>query len=159
MLYFLDTSALKWAYLRGKFHRRCRYLLSRCQGRVFVAEISLLELVSVLGDELHQNRLTLKQFAKLDLLLLDDIAEGRLEVRTLPSSETIGVRHLLTLVKIWNRRGLRSQDGIIAYTARRLATEQKHPVLLLTGDKKLSKVINDLDVFSGLVAAEYLDPI
>jgi len=92
MLYFLDTSALKWAYLRGKFHRRCRYLLSRCQGRVFVAEISLLELVSVLGDELHQNRLTLKQFAKLDLLLLDDIAEGRLEVRTLPSSETIGVR-------------------------------------------------------------------
>jgi predicted nucleic acid-binding protein len=159
MLYFLDTSALKWAYLRGKFHRRCRYILSRCNGRVFIAEISMLEIISVFGDEVHENRMTIKQFGRSDRLLFEDIADGRIEVRALHASELLGVRHLLTLVKIRNRRGLRSQDGIVAYTARRLAIEKRHAVRLLTGDRRLSKIVNELEVFSGLVDAEYLDPI
>lgn len=159
MIHVFDTSALKWAYIRpSKFHRRCRYILTRLRGQVYVAEITILELASALGHQVRGGRMSVLQYATASQRFFKDIADGRIEIRPFPSSEYIPCRDLLTLVGINARRNLESQDGIVAYTARRLAIERKTQVKLLTSDKKLAGVIRELDLFAGLVLSEYLDP-
>lgn len=159
MIHFLDTSALKWAYISGAKHcRRCRVILTRLKGQVYIAEISILELASALGHQVRGNRMSIADYTKATRRFFQDIAEGKLEVRPFPASEYIPCRDLLCLVGIDARRNLECQDGIVAYTARRLAIERKTKVRLLTSDKKLAGVIRDIDLFSGLVIAEYLDP-
>lgn len=158
MLHFLDTSVLKCAYIRHKFHRRCRYIVSRLKGKVFVAEISVLEIVRALGAEYRARRISLHQYQAADLRFLRDIAEGFIEVRPLPTTEFLACRNLLWLVGIRRGRKLTSQDGIIAYSARQLAIEKQGRVKLLTSDRGLASVVRDVDVFSQLVEAEFLDP-
>lgn len=102
--------------------------------------------------------MSIAEYTRASRRFFRDIAEGKIEVRPLPSSEYIHCRDLLILVGIDARRNLESQDGIVAYTARRLAIEEKKKVKLLTSDKKLAGVIRDIDLFAGLVVAEYLDP-
>jgi predicted nucleic acid-binding protein len=159
VIHFLDTSALKWAYISGAKHcRRCRLILTRLKGQVYIAEISILELASALGHQVRGGRMSRAVYTKATHRFFQDIAEGKLEVRPFPSSQYIPCRDLLTLVGIDAKRNLESQDGIVAYTARRLAIERRAKVKLLTSDKKLAGVIRDIDVFSNLVVAEYLDP-
>lgn len=159
MIHFLDTSALKWAYISGAKHcRRCRLILTKLKGQVYIAEISILELTSALGHQVRGGKMSRAAYTKTMHKFFQDIAEGKVEVRTFPTSEYIPCRDLLTLVGIDAKRNLESQDGIVAYTARRLAIERKAKVKLLTSDKKLAGVIRDIDIFSGLVVAEYLDP-
>jgi hypothetical protein len=159
VIHVLDTSALKWGYIPGaKYHRRCRYILGRLHGQVYVAEITILELVSALGHEVRSKRMTVRQYASANRQFFRDIAEGKIEVRQFPSAEYIACRELLALVGINAGRNLKAQDGIVAYTARRLAIEKKAAVRLLTSDKKLGSVVNDLALFRGLVVSEYLDP-
>jgi hypothetical protein len=159
VIHFLDTSALKWAYILGSKHcRRCRFILSRSKGQVHIAEISILELASALGHQVRGGRMSRAAYTKATHRFFHDIADGRLEVRGFPTSEYIPCRDLLTLVGIDARRNLEAQDGIVAYTARRLAIERKEKVKLLTSDRKLAGVVRDIDIFSGLVVPEYLDP-
>jgi hypothetical protein len=127
-------------------------------GQVYIAEISVLEIVSALGGEFRGRRISLKQYKLADERFIEDLAVGRIIVRPFPPSEYLPCRHLLAYVGIDAGRNLSSQDGIIAYTARQLAIEKKTLVRLLTADTKLANVIKDLDVFSQLVKAEYLRP-
>lgn len=127
MIYLLDTSVLKWAYIPGKYHHRCRYILRRCRGSVYIAEISILELLTPLGHEVRSRRMSLIQFQRANRLLLKDIAEGLIVVRAFPPAELIPCRYMLTLVGITEGRGLKSLDGIVAYTARRLAVDEEAP--------------------------------
>ncbi len=118
----------------------------------------MLEMVSALGKAVREGKITVKQFYKANAEFLQDVGAGKLEVMHFPSSEFIGCRDLLTLVGMkWNR-GLRTQDGMIAYTARRLAFERSQPVVLLTCDLKLSKIVNDLALFQKRVISKYLHP-
>jgi predicted nucleic acid-binding protein len=159
VIHFLDTSALKWAYIpQAKYCRRCRFILTRLKGQVYIAEISILELASALGHEVRGNRMSVAEYTRASRRFFQDIAEGKIEVRPFPSSEYIPCRDLLSLVGIGARRNLECQDGIVAYTARRLAIERRVRVKLLTSDKKLAGVIRETDLFSGLVVSEYLDP-
>jgi predicted nucleic acid-binding protein len=157
--YLLDTSALKWAYMSGYKHtRRCRYVIGRCKGRVFVAEITVLEIVNALASETRGGRLTVRQFWDSNMSFLADVGGGRLEVVRLPSSEYIACRDLLTLVGINSKRNLQTQDAMVAYTARRLALQKQTLIKVLTGDRKLARIINELPLFQKLVSAEYLNP-
>lgn len=158
MLHVLDTCLLKCAYIPSKYHRRCRYILARLKGQVFVAEISVLEIVSALGSEYRDRRISARQYETADRIFFRDIADGLIEVKSLPASEFLACRSLLALVGIQQGRKLTSQDGIVAYTARQLAIEKKAKVKLLTSDRKFANVLRDVDVFKRLVLPEYLDP-
>jgi hypothetical protein len=159
VIHFLDTSALKWAYIPGRKHtRRCRTIIGRSNGNVCIAEISVLELVSALGHEVRGHRMSIPGYSRANLRFLDDVARGSIEVCTLPSSEYVSCRHLLQLVGIKAGRELTSQDGIVAYTAARVARQRRAPVKVLTSDRKLAKVIREVDVLSRLLTSEYLDP-
>ena len=159
MNYLFDTSALKWAYIEGSKHRRrCRYIVSRARGRVYIAEISILEIVNALGHEVRGSRLSAAQFAKLDRQFLKDVALGRIHVARLPSGDLVGCRQLLALVGVAESRALESQDAMVAYTARRLALESAEPTRVLTSDRRLARIIQEVETFSGLVTSEYLDP-
>ncbi len=159
MNYLLDTSALKWAYIKGSKHcRRCRYIMSRAHGRVYIAEITILEIVSAFGHEVRGGRMSAAQFAKLDRQFLKDIAVGRLSVARLLSSDLVGCRQLLALVGVAESRALESQDAMVAYTARRLALESAMPTRVLTSDRRLARIIQEVTAFSGLVTSEYLHP-
>jgi PIN domain nuclease of toxin-antitoxin system len=159
VIHLLDTSALKWVYIPGRKHtRRCRTIVSRRAGAVFIAEITFLEIISPLGGEVRAGRMSVREFDRANTQFMKDIAEGRIQVYPLPASEYVSCRYLLTSVGITRQRALKSQDGIVAYTALRLARESKTRVKLLTSDKGLAGVVRDLDLFSRLVDAEYLDP-
>jgi len=160
VIHFLDTSALKWVYISGRRQtRRCRTIVGKSKSNVFIAEISLLELVSALGNEVRSGRMSIAEYTKANVSFLQDVADGRIEVCPVPSHELISCRYLLTLVGIQKGRNLTAQDGIVAYTAMRVARQKKARVKLLTSDKKLAKVVHELDVFSRLLKSEYLDPV
>jgi hypothetical protein len=159
VIHVLDTSALKWAYIPGKKHtRRCRYIVNRASEPAYIAEITFLEIVSPLGSEVRANRMTVREYDRANVQFLKDIAEGKLRIYPLPASEYVSCRYLLTSIGIDRRRSLTAQDGIVAYTALRLARENKTRVRLLTSDKGLAGVVKDIDLFSRLVKSEYLDP-
>lgn len=132
--------------------------MSRARGRVYIAEITILEIVSALGHEVRGGRMSAAQFAKLDRQFLKDLALGRIRVARLPSSELVGCRQLLALVGVAESRALESQDSMVAYTARRLALETAVPTRVLTSDRRLARIIQEVAAFSGLVTSEYLDP-
>lgn len=141
MIHFLDTSALKWAYISGKHHYRCRQIIGKLKGEVFIAEISILELVSALGSCVRDGRITVPQYEHADSRFFEDLAEDKLLVRAFPARNYIHCRQLLTLVGIHERRALKTQDSMIAYTARELGIERKRPVKLLTSDKRMASAI------------------
>lgn len=132
--------------------------MSRCSGRVYIAEITVLEIVSALGTALRGKRITLRSFTQGNRKFLRDIAAGRLIVVPLPGSELVACRELLMLVGIDAARSLKTQDAMVAYTVRRLALELGEAVRFLTSDRRLAQIINDLPIFEKLVISEYLDP-
>jgi hypothetical protein len=157
--YVLDTSALKWAYLDGtKFCRRIRYITSRFKGNVHVAEITVLEIVNALGSWVRGKRISVAQFASASDAFLQDVADGKLVVVPLPTSEYVPCRGLLTLVGVDAGRNLETQDAMVAYTARRLALDRVERVKLLTSDRKLATIVAELSIFKGLVEPTYLNP-
>lgn len=159
MIYVLDTCALIWAYReRSKFCRRCRYIISHCQGRVYVAEITVLEIVSALGRTHRRGTITLGEYSQANRRFLRDVASGALVVMSLPSSEFVACRDLLQLVGIDAGRNLQTQDAMVAYTARRLALERGEVVRLLTSDRRLAAIVKELPIFKNLVISEYLNP-
>jgi predicted nucleic acid-binding protein len=158
-MYLIDTSTVKWAYVDGaKLTQRCRYLLSRAKGRIYVAEITLLEVASALASMVRDKKITAAQFAAADRRFWRDVADGKLIVVSLPSSELIACRELLILVGITAGRNIRTQDAMVAYTARRVALEKRQVVTLLTCDKKLANVVKTTAAFARLVKARYLHP-
>lgn len=158
MLYLFDTCALKRAYISGKLQKRYRSVISRHKNAVFVAEISMLEIVSALGDDLRGGRITPQQYYLADEAFLEDIAGGRIQVRPFLASQYVQSRYILAHVGIDAKRNLGSQDAIVACTARELAIEKRTAVKLLTCDRRFANVVNDIKLFHGLVRAEYLAP-
>jgi predicted nucleic acid-binding protein len=158
MIRIVDTSALKWAYLPGRHRFRMRQVLARANGSVYIAEITVLEIVNAFGGLYRDKKITLAQCERADHSVLEDIASQRLLVLPFPASEYVQCRHLLALAGIHEKRFLSTQDAIIACTARQLALDRKEKVKVLTSDKRLAKVISDLDHFAGLVVSEYLTP-
>ncbi len=157
MIHVLDTSALKWAYMHGtRHHRRLRYVISRLSGRVFVAEITMLEIVSALGSEFRAGHLSIANFHRSNSRFLRDVADGRIVVIPFQSASYIPCRDLLTLVGVRNSRNLQTQDGMVLYSARTIALDNKQKVKLLTSDRGMHKVARDFDVFRRVIDCELL---
>jgi hypothetical protein len=123
-----------------------------------VAEITVIEIVSALASMVRDHRIAAPQFAKANFMFLRDVAERRIVVVPFPSSEFVACRDLLTIVGLHAGRSLKTQDAMVAYTARRMAIEQNEEVRLFTSDQRLANVVRDLPVFKGLVTSEYLAP-
>jgi predicted nucleic acid-binding protein len=157
--YLIDTSALKWAYIdRTKHTRRCRYILSRAACRVFIAEITMLELGSALAGRVRDNQMSAREFQRADLRFLKDVGSGRISVVAMSKSDLLRCRELLVLVGFVQAKPLKTQDAMVAYAARLLALETGLRTHVLTSDRKLDSVLNQVTLFSGLVTSEYLDP-
>jgi predicted nucleic acid-binding protein len=157
--YLIDTSALKWAYIdKSKHTRRCRYILSRAASRVFIAEITMLELGSALACRVRDNQMSPQEFRRAELRFLKDVGSGRISVVEMSKSDLLRCRELLMLVGFIQAKPLKTQDAMVAYAARLLALETGLRTHLLTSDRKLDRVIKQVTEFSGLVTSEYLDP-
>jgi hypothetical protein len=114
--------------------------------------------VNALGHWVRGRRISFAQFARASFAFLQDVADGKLIVVPLPPSEYVGCRDLLTLVGVNVGRNLETQDAMVAYTARRLALDHGERINLLTSDRKLATLIDELDIFKGLVKPTYLNP-
>jgi hypothetical protein len=126
---------------------------------VYIAEVSVLELMSALAADYRDNKISLAMLNAADKAFWRDVASGRIVVRPFRASDFVSCRALLVLAGVEKRRSLRTQDAMIAHTARELAIEKKERVKLLTCDWRLARVIPRLQVFNRLVRAEYMKPI
>lgn len=130
--------------------------MSRAAGRVYIAEITTLEIVSAMARHVRGSRMSVGDFQRANLRFLRDIADRKLLVLRFGSADFIGCRNLISLVGVTERKNLRAQDAMVASTARRLAFEQGKKVKLLTSDWTLAAIIRDLPIFHGSVESEYL---
>jgi predicted nucleic acid-binding protein len=157
VIYLLDTSALKWAYIDQHKHcRRIRSLMSRCLGRVYIAEITVLEITNALGSMVRDHKLTVREFVEANRLFLRDVAAGRVIVVPFRNPDYVACRHLLTLVGIDSLKRLTSFDAMVAYSARNLAFEHEQVVTLFTSDKGLANVASQHSAFANLVEVIFL---
>lgn len=118
----------------------------------------MLELGSALAARVRDNQMSAREFRRADLRFLKDVGSGRINVVEMSNSDLLRCRELLLLVGFVQAKPLKTQDAMVAYAARLLALETGLRTHVLTSDKKLDRVINQVTLFSGLVTSEYLDP-
>ena len=119
---FFDTCALVPRYRAGKFTHRVNGLFAGPRD-IFVAEITMVEIVSAFGSICRNQKLSSPVFEQMNGAFLDDVATGRIQVRPISRSDMLRARHLLSLAGMSNRRNLGSSDALVAVSCRELALE------------------------------------
>lgn len=150
MTCFFDTCWLRRAYLAGKLRRSCRRVLTRNSGDVFIAEITMLEMVSALSSELREGKIQKADYTAALDAFQDDVADGRIRVRPFGIQDGLASRALLHHVGVELGRHLKTQDAMVASTARELALQLQSRVRFYTCDQKLAKTLKAIDVFRPL---------
>jgi predicted nucleic acid-binding protein len=159
MIRLIDTSSLKWAYLDGfKLTRRCRNRITRDAGSLYIAEITTVEIVSSLASLHRTGDISVATAVRANLRFMEDLEKGRLLVEPLSTAGLIACRDLLAAVGLRAARGLKTQDAMVAQTARSLAYRTGAEVELITSDHKLAQVVGQLSAFQGLVRPKFLQP-
>lgn len=153
----LDTNVVKRLYVPGPLRRSCRALRTRHVGRCYVAEVTTLEIVSALADEVRIGKITLQDFRKANDAFIEDLATGRIEVREFLPRDYIKCRSLLAAIGASRGRHIRSHDAMIAFVARELALQLGSAVSLVTCDRKFAKTVASDAAFEGLVDVRLLD--
>jgi hypothetical protein len=130
-------------------------LLTRHSGKIFIAEITMLEILSALASELHGARIQKADFEAANKAFLGDVAEGRVRVRPFGMQEYLASRALLHHVAVHLGRHLRTQDAIVACSARELALETRSTIPFYTCDQRLAKTLSTIDAFKLLDVRHY----
>lgn len=152
---FLDTSALVPRYRVGKYTYRVNQIFGGPKN-IFVAEITMVEIVSAFGSICREHKLPESDFEQMNAAFLDDVASGRIQIRLISRSDMLRARHLLSLAGIVNRRNLGSSDALVAVSCRELALETRERVMLYTKDWTLYSILYQINAYRSALRMRFL---
>jgi len=152
---FFDTSALVPRYQAGKYTYRVNQILGGPKS-IFVAEITMVEIVSAFGAICRRSKLPDTDFEQMNAAFLDDVASGRVQIRLITRSDMLRARHLLSLAGIVNRRNLGSSDALVAVSCRELALEIHERVMFYTKDWTLYSTLYQINAYRSALRMRFL---
>jgi predicted nucleic acid-binding protein len=145
--YFFDTSALQHRYFDATYSKRVRRIISSSKNDCFIADLTILEIASTIGNKCRQGHLRNERYHQADKKFWTDIATGMLKPRITTAREVIRARNLLRYAGVIKRRNLGSADALIAVCALELALELKEKIIFYTGDWTLYDTIRQIDAY------------
>ncbi|HEX8634117.1 MAG TPA: type II toxin-antitoxin system VapC family toxin [Pyrinomonadaceae bacterium] len=154
--YFFDTSALQHRYFDSDYSKRVRYIISNTKNDCFIADLTILEIASAIGNRCRQGYLRNERYDEADKKFWTDVSTGRLTTRITTPREVVRARDLLRYAGIIKRRKLGSADALIAVCALELALELKERVIFYTGDWGLYSIIRDIDAYNLTLRLRFL---
>ena len=152
---FFDTSALVPRYRPGKYTYRVNQIFGGPKN-IFVAEITMVEIVSAFGSICRQHKLPDSDFEQMNTAFFDDVATGRVKIRLISTSDMLRARHLLSLAGIVNRRNLGSSDALVAVSCRELALETHERVMFYTRDWTLYSILYQINAYRSALRMRFL---
>jgi hypothetical protein len=152
---FLDTCALVPRYVKGKFTYRVNQLFASKRD-IFIAEISMIEIVSAFGSLCRDRHLPDADFEQFNSAFLDDIESERIQIRPLSRVDMLKARHLLSLGGIVNRRSLKSSDALVAVSCRELALDMGERLIFYTKDWRLYSTLHDINAYRSALKLRFL---
>jgi predicted nucleic acid-binding protein len=147
-VYFFDTSALQHRYMDGPYSKRIRRIISTGSNECFIADITVLEIASALGNRCRQGNLRYQRYDQANDRFWEDIAEGRLIVRDTSQRDVMRARNLLRYAGVLKRRRLQSADALVAVTCLELALERGEAIIFYTSDWTLYDILSQIDAFN-----------
>ncbi len=152
---FFDTCALVPRYRTGRF----TYRVNRVFGGpsdIFIAEITMVEIVSAFASVYRNGQLPDSVFEQMGAAFLDDVADGRIQIRPLSRSDMLHARHLLSLAGVVKRRNLGSSDALVAVSCRELALEINERVTFYTKDWTLYSTLHEINAYRSALRMRFL---
>lgn len=153
---FFDTSALQHRYVKGPESTSVRRLTSGTQYECVVAESTVLEMVSSFARRCRAGGLAVTEFDRLELRFFDDIASGRLKVRTITQQDVLRARQLIRFAGMLRKRSLSSGDALIASSCLALALERRSVVTFYTSDWTLYSILREVDAFTSTLRLVFI---
>jgi hypothetical protein len=114
---------------------------------VFIAEITMVEIVSALAGACRAKKITAAKFYRLHSAFWADVASGKITYCPLGREDMYRATHLLTHAGVIKKRGLKSSDALVAHSCRQLALEKGSRPTFYTSDWTLYHTLYELDVF------------
>lgn len=153
---FLDTSALKHRYTKnGDLTSRIRRIVSDKRYECYIADWTVVEIASALGDHCRGNNMGIQHFDKMNQKFFGDLASGRVKVRVTNSRGMLQARTLLRKgVSI--RRNVHTGDALLAACCRELALDAGERVTFYTSDWKLYKLLRDIDAYRSVMRLRFV---
>jgi len=156
--YFFDTSALKHRYIKTPVSTRIRRIISDGRHSIYVSELSIVELATAFADDCIQRGVGHTEYDMLYKRFFKDLANHRVNVRSVVQRDLQNARHLLRFAKVIQRRHLKSADAIIAESCRELAYELNAPFTFYLCDEKLFKTLSGINAYSTAVKLRFIHP-
>lgn len=156
MVYFFDTSALQHRYLDGPKARGTRRIISSARNRCYIADISILEISSTIAKHCRKNKLSLKEYRRLDQAFWRDVDGGRVLIRGTRQREYLRARDLLRYAGVEKAKNIKSADALIAACALELALEDDERVTFCLEDWPLFHVIRDVSAYKKVLRFHFI---
>lgn len=147
-LYFFDTCALQHRYVGGAYSARIRHIVSDSRCQCHIADWTVLEMASALGRHCRLTGLSCKTYDQLGKRFFEDIACGRLVVRSTTVRDVTRARDLIRFAGVLRRRNLKSADALIAAACLDFAYEKAARVIFCTSDWTLYSILRDINHYS-----------
>lgn len=94
----------------------------------------------------RENHIDHPTYKRNELALMKDVADSKLEIS--PMIRSIErARYLIEYVGVIKKRALRTGDSIQLVTALEMSSLAKDIVVFVTCDVRLSRIVNEVDVF------------
>ena len=164
--YFFDTCALLERYISGPHSRTVNQVISTHTNKCYIADWSVLELASAMGNRLRGARDDAKRVGrKYDLRkqydlrnrrIAEDLAKGVLDVRATNSRDIMHARDLIRYSGIIQGNRIDTGDAIVASCALNLAHEIGQKIVFYTADHGLFRVLVKHDHFRSVMCLRFL---
>jgi len=152
---FFDTCALVPRYQTGEFTYRVNRIFAGTND-IFIAEITMVEIFGALASVCRNSNLPDSRFEQMSAAFLDEIADGRIQVRLLSRPDMLRAGHLLRLARVVNRRNLESSDALVAVSCRQLALEVRERVTFYTRDWTLYSTLYQINAYRSALRMRFL---
>jgi hypothetical protein len=153
--YFFDTSALQHRYVDGPHSRPVRRIVSDGRVLCYIADWTIIEMASALGQRCRQLAMSCRQFDRMERDFFADIASARLRVRATSPRDFTRARDLLRYAGMIKRRRLSSGDALIAACCLDLAYQEKQRITFCTSDRPLHSILTGVTAFTSALRIRF----
>lgn len=158
-IYYIDTSSLKWRYISGRPTSVVDQLLESATDHVITSELTILEWSSALASVYRNHIIDRRAFKRNEIALMTDIYQEKLEIYPLAPRTIEKARYLIEYIGVEQGLSLRTGDSIQLISAFNFASYMTSKVFFITSDRKLSNIVDKVDVVSQQLTANFLNPI
>jgi|ERR1035441_967308 hypothetical protein len=165
-VYFFDTCALLERYIEGPHARTINQLLGTGKHQCYVADWTILEIASALGQQLRGRRDRARssgvsfnlrrEYDSRDRRIARDLADGRLSVWSTNSRDIIHARELVRYCGIVQGKKVDTGDAIVAACCLNLAHSLNLRVVFYTADNGLYRALVGHDHFRSVMCLRFL---